>query len=178
MYTSFKIIINLISWRVYNRAGTFTPLLICFDRLQSSLHFRSVLTRECSILLLYMFASRRIKNQMKKGGDCIDVLYMCAVCAVYIRLGGSAAHQQQLSAKQKWCESATGWINLLERRGGDQGVYRITQKTNLSISITRVLINCDHPYDTPSSSLFIFKLLRMLILLFLEGKTKIGLMEL
>jgi hypothetical protein len=59
----------------------------------------------------------RIKNEMKKGGDCIDV-YTRRVC---VRLSGIARISGS-SQPNKSGASATGWINLLERRGGDQGV--------------------------------------------------------
>lgn len=63
---------------------------------------------------------------MKKGGDCIDVLYMCAVCAVY----GSVAARRISSSSQpnksgaRVQQDGSIYLSAGEAIKG----YRITQK--------------------------------------------------
>ena len=86
--------------------------------------------------------SERIKNEMKKGGDCIDVFCAPSVCTAQWQRGSAAALSQTKVVRVQ--QDGSIYLSAGEAIKG----YRITQKTNLSISITRVLINCDHP-DAP-----------------------------
>jgi hypothetical protein len=86
--------------------------------------------------------SERIKNEMKKGGDCIDVFCAPSVCTAQWQRASAAALSQTKVVRVQ--QDGSIYLSAGEAIKG----YRITQKTNLSISITRVLINCDHP-DAP-----------------------------